>query len=84
MKRLGGEQRVGAQLAGGQPRGGKFLRAMFNAQRERGGFDLHVMQDSGPLGQTDQHDNTGNEKQREGSQLPVFMLSRTGQDSHGQ
>jgi len=37
------------------------LRAVFNSQGERGSFDLHVMQDTGPLGQTNQHDKTGNE-----------------------
>lgn len=84
MKGLGSQQRVGAELTGRQPWRRQFLRAAFSGQRERGGFDLHVVQDAGPLGQTDQHDNAGHEKKRDGSQLPVFMLSRTCQDSHGQ
>lgn len=84
MEGLGIQQRVGTELTGGQPWRRKFLRAVLSRQRERGGFNLHVMQDAGPLGQTDQHDKTGNHQKRDGSQLPVLMMSRTRQDIHGQ
>ncbi|MEB6377828.1 hypothetical protein MXM41_02565 [Leclercia adecarboxylata] len=84
MEGLCGEQRMGAELTGGQRGRRQRLRTVFSRQGERGGFDLHMVQDTGPLGQTDQHDNAGNEKQRDGSQLPVFVMSRTDQDSHGQ
>jgi len=84
MEGLRGKQRVGTELTGGQPWRRKFLRAVISSQRERGGFDLHMMQNTGPLGQTDQHDKTGNHQKHDSFQLPVFMMSRTCQDSHGQ
>ncbi len=65
MKGLRGQQRVGTELTGGQPWRRKFLRAVVSSQRERGSFDLHVMQDAGPLGQTDQHDKTGNHQKHD-------------------
>ena len=84
MEGLRGQQRVGAQLTRRQPWRRKFLRTVFSGQGERGGFDLHVMQDTGPLSQANQHDKTGNHQKRDRFKLPVFMLSRTRQDSHGQ
>lgn len=84
MEGLGVQQRVGAELTGGQGGRHALLHAVFSAQGERGGFHLHVMQDTRPLSQADQHDKTGNHQKHDGFQLPVFLMSRTRQDIHGQ